>query len=200
MWRHPLISLSALILAIGFVFDACLEIFLVRTQLYIYSQVIPFGSFAAGRVVPVPADLGVVAGVHGDDPRRRAALPRRHRPHRRPRSWRSKVRAFRGRPALGTFVVMFAVVNVGYLFLYGGGFALIRGHQGGDLGRLPVAVPRGQGVRPAAASTRRPASRARTSPASGRSGRAPSPTAWTYRPTAAAAAAGDRRWLSRGAS
>ena len=63
MWRHPLLSLSALILAIGFVFDAFLEIFLVRTQLYIYSQVIPFGSFAAGRVVPVPADLGVGARV-----------------------------------------------------------------------------------------------------------------------------------------
>jgi len=35
VWRHPLVSLSVLILGIGFVFDACLEIFLVRTQLYI---------------------------------------------------------------------------------------------------------------------------------------------------------------------
>ena len=47
--RHPLVTLGALILAIGFVFDAALETFLVRTQLYIYSQVVPFGSFAAGR-------------------------------------------------------------------------------------------------------------------------------------------------------
>ena len=43
-WRHPLISLAVLIFAIGFVFDAFLEIFCIRTGLYIYSQVIPFGS------------------------------------------------------------------------------------------------------------------------------------------------------------
>ena len=49
VWRHPLLSLAGLILAIGFVFDAMLETFLVRTQLYIYSQVIPFGSFATGE-------------------------------------------------------------------------------------------------------------------------------------------------------
>ena len=48
VWRHPLVCMAALILVIGFVFDACLEIFLIRTQLYIYSQVIPFGSYAAG--------------------------------------------------------------------------------------------------------------------------------------------------------
>ena len=35
-------------------FDACLEIFLVRTQLYIYSQVIPFGSFAPGKWYQFP--------------------------------------------------------------------------------------------------------------------------------------------------
>ena len=75
------ISLAVLIFVIGFVFDAMLEIFLVRTQLYIYSQVIPFGSIFAGEVVPVPADLGVGARHAGDDPGRRAAVPRRHRPH-----------------------------------------------------------------------------------------------------------------------
>ena len=48
------ISLSLLILAIGFVFDAMLEMFLVRTQLYIYSQVVPFGSFAAGKWYQFP--------------------------------------------------------------------------------------------------------------------------------------------------
>ncbi len=81
VWRHPLITLSLLILAIGFVFDAFLEIFLVRTQLYIYSQVIPWGSYAPGPLVPVPVDLGVGAGVHGDDPRGCAPLPGRHRTH-----------------------------------------------------------------------------------------------------------------------
>jgi hypothetical protein len=36
-----------------------------------------------------------------------------------------RVRAFRTRPALGTFLVMFAILNVAYL-VYGAGFALIR--------------------------------------------------------------------------
>ena len=44
---------------IGFVIDAMLEISLVRTGFYIYSQVIPFGSLFVGDAVPVPADLGV---------------------------------------------------------------------------------------------------------------------------------------------
>ena len=36
-----------------------------------------------------------------------------------------RLRAFRTRPALGTFVVMFAILNVAYL-AYGAGFAVIR--------------------------------------------------------------------------
>ena len=39
---------------IGFVFDAILEIILVRTGLYIYSQVIPFGSMFAGETYQFP--------------------------------------------------------------------------------------------------------------------------------------------------
>ena len=38
----------------------------------------------------------------------------------RPRSWRSGSACFRGRPALGTFLVMFAILNVAY-FVYGAG-------------------------------------------------------------------------------
>jgi hypothetical protein len=125
VWRHPLISLSLLILAIGFVFDACLEIFLVRTQLYVYSQVIPFGSYAAGKWYQFPlvwesalvCTVMIPAGVllYRDDTGRTEA-----------EKLALKVRAFRSRPALGTFLVMLAVINVAYLFLYGGGFALIR--------------------------------------------------------------------------
>ena len=59
VWRHPLLCLGALILVIGFVFDACLEITLVRTQMYIYAQVIPFGSIFTGTHLPVPLALGV---------------------------------------------------------------------------------------------------------------------------------------------
>jgi hypothetical protein len=125
VWRHPLISLAMLILVIGFVFDACLEIFLVRTQLYIYSQVIPLGSFAAGKWYQFPliwesvlvTTVMIPAGVllYRDDTGRTQA-----------EKLAQRARLFRSRPALGTFVVMFAVVNLTYFFLYGGGFALIR--------------------------------------------------------------------------
>jgi Spirocyclase AveC-like len=124
-WRHPLISLSVLIFAIGFVFDAFLEIFLVRTQLYIYSQVIPFGSFAVGKWYQFPliwesalvTVIMIPAGVllYKDDTGRTQAekLARR-------------IRFFRTRPVFGTFVVMFVIINAAYFFLYGGGYALIR--------------------------------------------------------------------------
>jgi hypothetical protein len=139
VWRHPLVSLSLLIFAIGFVFDACLEIFLVRTQLYIYSQVVPFGSFAAGEwyqfpliwesalvtVVMIPA--GVL--LYRDDTGRTQAerLAR-------------KVRLFRTRPALGTFLVMFLIVNVAY-FVYGAGFAVIRATKAATSVACPWPFP-----------------------------------------------------------
>ncbi len=125
IWRHPLITLSLLMLAIGFVFDAILEIFLVRTQLYIYSQVIPFGSFAAGEWYQFPliwesllvTTVMIPAGVllWRDDTGKCQAEKLAY-----------KARIFRGRPVLGTFVTMFLVINGAYFFLYGGGYALIR--------------------------------------------------------------------------
>jgi hypothetical protein len=125
VWRHPLISLSLLILPIGFVFDAFLEIFLVRTQLYIYSQVIPWGSFAVGKWYQFPliwesllvTTVMIPAGVllYRDDTGRTEAEKLAHR-----------IRFFRTRPVIGTFVVMFVIINAAYFFLYGGGYALIR--------------------------------------------------------------------------
>jgi hypothetical protein len=125
VWRHPLIALSGLILVIGFVFDAMLEMFLVRTQLYIYSQVIPFGSFATGQPHQFPliwesalvSMVMIPAGVllYRDDTGRTKA-----------EKLAQRLRVFRARPALGTFLVMFAIINAAYFFGYGGGFALIR--------------------------------------------------------------------------
>jgi hypothetical protein len=124
VWRRPLLSLTALILPIGFVFDACLELFLVRSQLYIYSQVVPFGSVFTGQPHQFPlvwesvlvTTVMIPAGVllHKDDTGRTQAekLGRR-------------VRAFQTRPALGAFVVMFIVVNLAY-FVYGASFGAIR--------------------------------------------------------------------------
>jgi hypothetical protein len=137
--RHPLVTLAALILAIGFVFDACLENFLIRTQLYVYSQVMPFGSFAAGEWYQFPliwestlVTLAMIAAgvlLYRDDTGRTQAekLARR-------------IPAFRGRPALGAFLVMFAVVNVAY-FAYGGGFALIRGTKSATSVACPWPYP-----------------------------------------------------------
>jgi hypothetical protein len=124
VWRHPLISLALLLLPIGMVIDAFLEIFLVRTQLYIYSQVMPFGAFAAGRWYQFPfiwetvmvTFVMIPAGVllYRDDTGKAQA-----------EKLAMKVRWFRGRPALGTFLVMFAIINAAY-FAYGAGYALIR--------------------------------------------------------------------------
>jgi hypothetical protein len=51
-----------------------------------------------------------------------------------------KVRAFRTRPALGAFLVMFAAINVGY-FVYGGGFGAIRGSGAATSVACPYPFP-----------------------------------------------------------
>lgn len=138
-WRHPLISLGVLILVIGFVADAMLEIVLVSTQMYTYSQVIPFGSVFAGKPCQFPLIwesclvtlVMIPAGVllYRDDTGRTRAekLARR-------------LRAFRGRPALGAFLVMFVIVNVAY-FGYGAGFAIIRAAKAATSVACPWPYP-----------------------------------------------------------
>jgi hypothetical protein len=124
VWRHPLVSLSLLIYAIGFVFDAMLEMFLIRTQLYIYSQVVPFGSIGAGHWYQFPLIwesslvclVMIPAGVllYRDDTGRTVA-----------EKLALRLRMFRARPALGTFLVMAVIINVAY-FCYGAGYAVMR--------------------------------------------------------------------------
>jgi hypothetical protein len=46
--RHPLIGLSGLVFAFGFVYDFAMEELCVRIGLYTFTQVIPFGSVFAG--------------------------------------------------------------------------------------------------------------------------------------------------------
>src|SRR5262245_14260747 len=124
VWRHPLVTLGLLLFFVGFVFDAMLEIFSIQAGLYVYSQVMPWGSLFAGTTFQFPliwesALVTVVmipAGVlcHRDDTGRTQAekLAQRFR-------WLPQ------RPALGTFLMMFTVLNLAY-FLYGAGFAAIR--------------------------------------------------------------------------
>ena len=124
VWRHPLISLAGLIFVIGFVFDAALEISLIQTGMYIYSQVIPFGSVFAGATYQFPLIwesslvtlVMIPAGVllYRDDTGRTVA-----------EKMAQRVRFLAGRPTLGMFVVMFVIINVAYL-AYGAGFALIK--------------------------------------------------------------------------
>jgi hypothetical protein len=126
VWRHPLISLAVLIYVFGFVYDAVQEILLIRTGLYIYSQVIPFGSVFTGTTYQFPllwesslvTTVMIPAGVllYRDDTGRTVA-----------EKLGQRIRAFRGREVLGTFLVMFLILNAAYLFLYGGGFAIIKG-------------------------------------------------------------------------
>ena len=140
VWRHPLISLAVLIYAVGFVYDAIQEILLVRTQLYIYSQVIPFGSVFDGKPYQFPllwesslvTTVMIPAGVllYRDDTGRTVA-----------EKLAQRIRAFSLRPALGTFVVMFAILNACYLFLYGGSFAVIRASGAATSVACPYPFP-----------------------------------------------------------
>jgi hypothetical protein len=124
VWRRPLISLGALILPIGFVFDAMLELTLVRTGLYTYTQVIPFGSIFVGSPWQFPliwesvmvTFVMIPAGilVYRDDTGRTVA-----------EKLAQRARLFPNRPRLAMFVVMFVIINVAY-FAYGAGFTIIR--------------------------------------------------------------------------
>jgi hypothetical protein len=124
VWRHPLVSMALLLFTTGFVMDAALEIFLVHTGLYIYSQVIPWGSVFAGTTFQFPliwesALVTVVmipAGVlcYRDDTGRTQA-----------EKLAMRLRWFRTRPALATFLVMAVSLNLAY-FVYGAGFGAIR--------------------------------------------------------------------------
>lgn len=122
--RHPLISLGALVLVIGVIFDAILEIFAVRTGLYIYAQVIPWGSVFTGTTFQFPliweslsvtfVMIPAAVLVYRDDTGKSVA-----------EKLAAKARLFPGKPVLGTFLVMFAIINVSY-FVYGGWFWAIK--------------------------------------------------------------------------
>ena len=122
--RHPLISLGGLVLVIGFIFDAILEISLVRTGLYIYSQAIPFGTLFPGSTFQFPliweslsvtfVMIPAAILVYRDDTGKSVA-----------EKLAAKAKLFPKKPVLGTFLVMFAIINVSY-FAYGGWFWAIK--------------------------------------------------------------------------
>jgi hypothetical protein len=127
VWRHPLITLALLIYVIGFFMDMMLEVTMIQTGLYIYSQVPPFGSIFVGTPFQFPLIwesslvtlVMIPAGVlcYRDDTGRTQA-----------EKLAQKLRMFDARPTLATFLVMFGILNIAY-FMYGSGFAILKaGH------------------------------------------------------------------------
>jgi len=124
VWRRPLVSMGLLLFTTGFIFDTLLEVFCIHAGLYVYSQVIPWGSLFAGTTFQFPliweaALVTVVmipAGIlcHRDDTGRTQA-----------EKLAQRLRWFPNRPALATFLMMALFLNVAYFF-YGAGFAAIR--------------------------------------------------------------------------
>ena len=124
VWRHPLISLGVLIFICGFIIDMILEVTMIQTGLYMYSQVIPFGSIFVGTphqfpllwepclvtLVMIPA--GIL--VYRDDTGRTASEKLAQRARILPR-----------RPVLASFLVMLVIVNVSYL-VYGVTFTALK--------------------------------------------------------------------------
>jgi len=139
VWRRPLLSLAGLILVIGFLFDMLLEVTLVRTGLYIYSQVTPRGSLFPGTTFQFPliwectfvTFVMIPAGVlcYRDDTGRTVA-----------EKLSQRLRLFRSRPYLATFLVMFGVLNIAY-FMYGAAFATIRASGAATAVACPYPFP-----------------------------------------------------------
>jgi hypothetical protein len=122
--RHPLVTLALVVLVVGFVYDMIMEVVFIRTGMYIYSQVIPFGSLWPGTTFQFPLlweSLGVTfvmipAAVlcYRDDTGKSVA-----------EKLAAKAKLFPAKPVLGTFLVMFAITNVSY-FVYGAWFWAIK--------------------------------------------------------------------------
>jgi uncharacterized protein DUF5135 len=127
VWRRPLVSMAMLCFVTGFIIDAALEIFCVHSGLYIYSQVIPWGSLFAGTTFQFPLIVEsslvtvvmIPAGIlcYRDDTGRSQA-----------EKLAQRLRWFPNRPALATFLVMALILNLSY-FVYGAGFGIIRATQ-----------------------------------------------------------------------
>ena len=146
VWRHPLVCLGILLYFVGFIFDAMLEIFSIQAGLYVYSQVMPWGSVFAGTTFQFPliwestlvTVVMIPAGVlcHRDDTGRTQAekLAQRFR-------WLPQ------RPVLGTFLMMFVILNLAY-FMYGAGFAAIRASGLATAVACPYPFPEAKGYDP----------------------------------------------------
>jgi hypothetical protein len=125
VWRHPLITLGALTCVIGFILDAIVEITCTSARVYTYAQVPTFGSVFTGRYNQFPLlwESGLATAVmipgavllYRDDTGRTQA-----------EKLAQRLRLFPSRPALASFLIMFAALNLAYFCIYTGGFVIIR--------------------------------------------------------------------------
>lgn len=156
-------------LVIGFIFDAILEISLVRTGLYIYSQAIPFGTlFPPGSTFQFPllweslsvtfVMIPAAILVYRDDTGKSVA-----------EKLAARARIFPARPVLGTFLVMFAIINVSY-FAYGSWFWVIKASGAATSVACPWPYPEPRSTTRRATTRRRGGRRVRSRWASGRPG------------------------------
>jgi len=137
--RHPLVSLGLITLVIGFIFDAFLENILIHWGMYIYSQVIPWGSVFTGTTFQFPliwesfsvCFVMVPAAIlcYRDDTGKSVA-----------EKLAAKAKLFPARPVLGTFLVMFVIINVSY-FAYGAWFWAIKASHAATSVACPWPYP-----------------------------------------------------------
>jgi hypothetical protein len=137
--RHPLICLGLITMVIGFVMDAFLENTLIHWGMYIYSQVIPWGSIFTGTTFQFPliwesfsvTFVMVPAAIlcYRDDTGKSVA-----------EKLAAKAKLFPSRPVLGTFLVMFAIINVSY-FAYGSWFWAIKASHAATSVACPWPYP-----------------------------------------------------------
>jgi Spirocyclase AveC-like len=125
VWRHPLITLSAITFVFGFALDAAVEIFCVSKRIYAYTQVPEFGSIFTGKYNQFPllwesglaTSMMIAASIliYRDDTGRTYA-----------EKLSQRLRVLPKRPATASFFVMIAVLSLSYFAVYGGGFLVIR--------------------------------------------------------------------------
>jgi len=111
VWRHPLVSIGVLTFFIGVVWDALQEILLARAQFLTYTHVIEFGSIDVGKygqfpllmasllitIIMIPASVLLYRDDTGKTQADKIA---------------QRLRLYRRRPKLATFLVMALVLNI----------------------------------------------------------------------------------------
>ena len=137
--RHPLVCLGLITCVIGFVMDAFLENTLIHWGMYIYSQVIPWGSIFTGTTFQFPliwesfsvTFVMVPAAIlcYRDDTGKSVA-----------EKLAAKAKIFPSRPVLGTFLVMFTIINISY-FAYGSWFWAIKASHAATSVACPWPYP-----------------------------------------------------------